>query len=182
MLPSSRRRRHERTAFEIYGAAVRAARRPILYQPPPAGFGVPDTLDGRFDLVALHAALLIRRLRAQPEPGPRLAQALFDAMFADMDRSLRELGVGDLSVPKKVRRMWEALHGRAMAYEAALDAADRPALAAALSRNVWRGARPAEGEPARLAAYVELADRSLAAQDLHAMLPSFPMLETAAPE
>ena len=182
MLASSRRRRHERAAFNIYGAAVRAARRAILYERPPAGFGVADTLDGRFDLIALHVALLIRRLRAEPEPGPPLAQALFDAMVADMDRSLRELGVGDLSVPKKVRTMWEALHGRAMAYDAALDAGDRAALAAALSRNVWRGAPPAEGEPARLAAYVELADRSLAAQDLRASLPIFPMLETAVPE
>lgn len=182
MLAPSRRRRNERAAFGLYATAVQAARRPVLYLPPPAGFGVADTLDGRFDLIALHVALLIRRLQAQPEPGPALAQAVFDAMFADMDRSLREMGVGDLSVAKKVRVMWEALHGRATAYESALgegDAAARgAALAAALARNVWRGAPP-EDAPARLAAYVEAADRALAAQDLRVAVPDFPEVETA---
>ena len=181
MLASSRRRRHEQAAFALYGAAVRAARRSILYLPPPSGFGVADTLDGRFDLVALHVALLIRRLRAQPEPGPALAQALFDAMFADMDRTLREMGVGDLSVGKKVRVMWEALHGRAVAYESALGAGDRAALAAALARNVWRGSPVAEDAPVRLAAYVEAVDRALAAQDPRVTAPEFPELETATP-
>jgi cytochrome b pre-mRNA-processing protein 3 len=181
VLASSRRRRQERMAFALYGVAVQAARRPILYLPPPSGFGVADTLDGRFDLVALHVALLIRRLQAQPEPGPALAQAVFDAMFVDMDRALREMGVGDLSVPKKVRAMWEALHGRAMAYEAALAAADRAALAAALARNVWRGTPAAEDAPVRLAAYVETVDRALAAQDPRGEPPIFPELETATP-
>ena len=104
----------ERAAFTLYTGAMQAAREPFLY----TDLGVPDTLDGRFDLVGLYASLLIRRLRRDAPPGPALAQAVFDAMFSDMDVTLREMGVGDLSVGKKVRAMWEAFHGRARAYEA----------------------------------------------------------------
>lgn len=131
-----RRRRHERVGHELYCTAVAAARQEWFYRE----LGVPDTLDGRFDLVGLHAWLLIRRLTALPAPGPDVAQALFDAMFADMDINLREMGVSDLTVGKRVRAMWEAFHGRATAYEAVLG--DESALAEALARNVWRGAAP----------------------------------------
>lgn len=155
------RRRHERAGFELYGAAVAAARDRFAFQ----CLGVPDTLDGRFDLVGLYVSLLIRRLRHDAPPGPALAQALFDAMFSDMDLSLREIGVGDLGVPRRVRAMWEALHGRARAYEAALDAGDAAALAAALGRNVWRGAPP-DGAAEALAAIAEAQAAHLAGQDL----------------
>jgi cytochrome b pre-mRNA-processing protein 3 len=152
-------RRHERAGYMLYGAAVRAARDPYLY----VGLGVPDTLDGRFDLVGLHAFLLMRRLGSLEPPGPELAQAVFDAMFSDMDVNLREMGVGDLSVGKRVRAMWEAFHGRAVAYERAMQAADISALTAALVRNVWRGAdAPRAGDLARLAM---AQDAHLASQD-----------------
>ena len=99
------RSRHERTGFELYTDAVRLARDPVYF----TTLGVPDTLDGRFDAwLGLYAALLIRRLRALPDPGAALAQSVFDAMFADMDFSLRELGVSDMSVARRVRAMWEA--------------------------------------------------------------------------
>ena len=137
------RGRYERTGFELYTAAVAAARDPYFY----ADLGVPDTLDGRFDLIGLHACLLIRQLRTLPPPGQAVAQAVFDAMFADMDTNLRELGVGDMTVARNVRAMWEAFHGRATAYDAALDASDPAALATALARNVWRGGE-APGAPA----------------------------------
>lgn len=132
-----KRRRHdtERAGSRLYAAAVAAAREPVFY----TTLGVPDTLDGRFDLVALHAFLLVHRLREQPG----LAQAIFDAMFVDMDHNLREIGVGDLSVGRHVRAMWEAFHGRSKAYETALDASDPQVLVAALARNVWRGEQPA---------------------------------------
>ena len=130
------RGRHERVGFQLYAAAVKAARDPLFY----AELGVPDTLDGRFDLVGLHACMLIRRLRRLPPPGDALAQAVFDAMFSDMDTNLREMGVGDMTVARNVRAMWEAFHGRATAYEAALDDPDPEALEQALARNVWRGA------------------------------------------
>ncbi len=157
-----RRHRHERAAFALYKEAVAAARAPFLYRE----LGVPDTIDGRFDLVGLHVFLLIDRLRRAPPPGPDLAQAVFDAMFSDMDVTLREMGVGDLSVGKKVRVMWEAFHGRAVAYAAPLQAGDAPALAAALTRNVWRAALPAAGNAERLAR-IALAQRAhLSAQAL----------------
>lgn len=137
MLGLFRRKMHERTGFALYNAAVAAARAPWLY----TGLGVPDTLDGRFDLVGAHVFLIIDRLRAVAEPGPAVAQAVFDAMFSDMDFNLREMGVGDMSVSKRMKEMWEAFHGRAEAYGAAL-AAEPAELSEALRRNVWRGAAP----------------------------------------
>ncbi len=150
------RGRHERAGFTLYGTAVAAARAPFHY----AELGVRDTLDGRFDMVGLHVFLLIRRLTGLPKPGPAVAQAMFDAMFADMDVNLRELGVGDLSVGRKVKSMWEAFHGRSAAYQTAL--AEGPqALSAALARNVWRGAEPSAATD-RLAHIVIAQDRHLA--------------------
>jgi cytochrome b pre-mRNA-processing protein 3 len=138
-LPASRHaNRYEGAGFGLYAEAVAAARDPWFYR----DLAVPDTLDGRFDLIALHVSLLIHRLRQAPEPGPALAQAVFDAMFSDMDNNLREIGVSDLSIGKRVRAMWNAFHGRARAYEAALQAGDRAGLQAALARNVWRGRAP----------------------------------------
>jgi cytochrome b pre-mRNA-processing protein 3 len=153
------RRPHERSGFALYGAAVAQARRPVFFE----ALGVPDTLDGRFDLVALQAGLLVCRIARDADPRAKgLAQAVFDAMFADMDVNLREMGVGDLAVGKRVKRMWEAFHGRAQSYEAALRAGDRQALEEALARNIWRGAAPA-GAAGRLAAIVIDADAALAA-------------------
>jgi len=135
--------RHERVGFVLYNVAVGAARDPYYYE----RLGVPDTLDGRFDLVGLHVCLLIRRLRALPKPGAAVAQALFDAMFSDMDINLREMGVGDMNVARRVRAMWEAFHGRATVYEAALAGGDPGEMEAAVARNVWRG-EPAPGAAA----------------------------------
>jgi cytochrome b pre-mRNA-processing protein 3 len=156
-----RANRHQKAGSALYGAAVAAARAPWFYR----ALGVPDTLDGRFDLVALHAFLLIHRLQDAPEPGPALAQAVFDAMFTDMDNNLREIGVSDLSVGKRMRAMWEAFHGRAKVYTDAIQTADRAALEVALARNVWRGAAPA-GAAASLARVVSAQVAHLASQSL----------------
>jgi cytochrome b pre-mRNA-processing protein 3 len=158
--------RHERAGFALYGAAVSAARMPVYFE----RLGVADTLDGRFDLVGLFAALLIRRLRGLPAPGAALAQAVFDAMFADMDFNLRELGVGDMSIAKRMRDMWEAFHGRALAYDVPLAAGDAAGLAAALGRNVWRGSPPAGAAEALAAAALK--------QDAH--LAGIPLAELRA--
>ena len=176
MLGLFRRKRHERAGFALYTAAVRAARDPWFY----TALGVPDTLDGRFDLVGVHVFLIIDRLQEAPEPGPGLAQALFDAMFADMDFNLREMGVGDMSVGKRVKEMWEAFHGRAVVYAAALQCDDDAALVQALTRNVWRGEAPA-GAAEALAALmrrhdVALADMPAASFDGEAF--RFPAAET----
>jgi cytochrome b pre-mRNA-processing protein 3 len=163
ILAMFRRRPHERAGFELYGAAVGAARTPALF----AGLGVPDTLEGRFDLVSLHVGLLIRRLRTDGDArGAALAQAVFDAMFADMDVNLREMGVGDMSVGKRVRGMWEAFHGRALAYEAALDSAEPQALAEALARNVWRATAPPSDAAHRLAVIARAQAAYLAGQGI----------------
>jgi len=165
-----RRKPFEREGYELYGAAVAAAREPAYY----LDYAVADTLQGRFDLVGLHVALLIRRLRHDPAPaGQGLAQAVFDAMFNDMDVNLREMGVGDMSISKRVKRMWEGFHGRAQAYEAALDAADPAPLAVVLERNVWRreSPDPIPSAAARaLAGHVTATAAALAGQDFAGLL------------
>jgi len=160
-----RRGRHERAGFQLYATTVGAARDPYLY----TDCGVPDTLDGRFDLIGLHAFLLIHRLTREPEPGPALAQAVFDAMFSDMDINLRELGVSDLAVGRKVKAMWEAFHGRSRAYAEALDADDDAGLAAAIARNVWRGAEPPPGSAEALVRIARAQSRHLMAQPLETL-------------
>jgi len=160
-----RRNRHERAGFQLYAAAVAAARDPWFY----AELGVPDTLDGRFDVLSLFAFLLIERLRLAPANGPALAQSVFDAMFSDMDVNLREMGVGDLSVGKKVKAMWNAFHGRATAYGTALANGDQPALVGAIARNVWRGAPAPVGAASALARLVRAQHDYLGAQPLDAL-------------
>ena len=159
------RKPFEREGHALYTAAVEAAREPGYY----LDLGVADSLQGRFDLFGLHVALLIRRLRHDSDPaGKDLAQAVFDAMFADMDINLREMGVGDMSIGKRVKRMWEAFHGQARAYEAALDAGDSVALADALARNLWAGEAPA-GAADRLADRAQALAQALEAQPLSAL-------------
>ncbi len=114
----------------LFNSIVASSRQPKFY----LSFNVPDTLDGRFDMLVLHMYLVLDRLK--PENLPDLRQSLTDLFFRDMDRSLRELGVGDISVGKKVRKMAEAFYGRVGAYDAAM-AQDQPALAAAIRRNIY---------------------------------------------
>ncbi|MFC0410448.1 ubiquinol-cytochrome C chaperone family protein [Roseomonas elaeocarpi] len=157
-----RRKPFERTGFELYTTTVSAARAPALFE----HHAIPDTLEGRFDAIALHVALLVHRLRHDADArGAPLAQAVFDAMFADMDISLREMGVGDMSIGKRVKRMWEAFHGRARAYEAALDQPGHASLEDVLVRNIWSGQAP-EGAAALLAARVRALSAGLRRQRL----------------
>ncbi|UPY37939.1 ubiquinol-cytochrome C chaperone family protein [Sediminicoccus sp. KRV36] len=162
-----RRRPHERTGFALYGAAVAAARAPHFY----AELGVPDTAAGRFELVSLHVGLLIRRLRSEGDAtADALGQAVFDAMFGDMDVNLREMGIGDLSVGKRVKMLWEGFHGRVQSYAAALDAGDAAALATALERNIWVKEPEPPGSGASLAEYARAMATRLAGQEVAAML------------
>ena len=161
MLGLFRRKPHERAGYALYTASVDAARTPWFY----TQLGVPDTLDGRFDMIGLHVFLVIDRLRRADAPGPDLAQAVFDAMFADMDFNLREMGVGDMTVGKRNKQMWEAFHGRAKAYELAVADPDPAVMVSALARNVWRG-NPPEGAAERLAETVMTRRAALAAQPL----------------
>ena len=120
-------------------------------------------------MVGVQVFLLVHRLHKEGKAGKDLAQAVFDAMFADMDTNLREIGVGDMTVGKKVKAMWEAFHGRSTAYAAALDASDAEALAVALERNVWRMAAPA-GAAAVLARAILDQSTALAGQPLADLL------------
>jgi cytochrome b pre-mRNA-processing protein 3 len=142
------------TIEAIYGMIVAQARDPAFY----AAFGVPDTVDGRFDMLLLHLWMVLRRLRRGAD-GSQLSQALFDHFCADMDGNLREMGVGDLTVPKRMQKFGEAFYGRSVAYDAALDAG-AGALAQALCKNILDGGDIAQAR--RLAAYV---DAALAAVD-----------------
>jgi cytochrome b pre-mRNA-processing protein 3 len=141
----------------LYGQLVDQARAPMFY----AAYGVPDSLDGRYEMLALHAFMVLRRLKRDDGPAGRLAQALFDAMFADMDRSLREIGVSDLAVGKRVKEMARGLYGRIAAYEGGLADGVTPAgdaLAGALARNVYGTvAPPPAAALVALARYVRLA-------------------------
>ena len=146
---SPRRREHKRIAANLYGRIVAQARRPAFY----LGLGVPDTVDGRFEMVALHTFLVIRHLKGEGDADGRLAQALFDTMVADLDRGLREMGVGDLGVGKRVKKMVSAFFGRAAAYEAGLESGDA-SLGAALRRNVYGTVAASDDDAAALTAYV----------------------------
>jgi cytochrome b pre-mRNA-processing protein 3 len=146
-----------REAAEIaYRRVVEQARQPVFF----ADYSVPDTLDGRFELICLHAFLYLHRLKLDRPQASPFCQSLFDRMFADFDRSLREMGVGDLSVGKHVKRMARAFYGRIVSYEAGLDS-DDSALAAALARNVFGTVSAAECAADDMAAYVRGAVRAL---------------------
>ncbi len=143
---------------QIHGKIVAAARRPALY----VRFGVADSFDGRFEMTALHAGLIMRRLNAIPAIGGEMAQDLADCVFSHFDDALREMGVGDVSVPKRMKRLAEAFYGRNKAYAEALEKTDAAALALALARNVYGAASLAEAPLAKaLAQAVREADNSL---------------------
>lgn len=154
------RSRFGEPAHRLHDAVVAQARQPALYR----GYGVPDTLDGRFELAVLHALLVMRRLRridaAGARAGERAAQALFDLTFADFDRALRELGVGDLSVGRRIRHMGRAFYGRASGLDRALDGA--APLAPFLRRNVYGTVAASDRQVAALAAYVARQEAHLA--------------------
>jgi cytochrome b pre-mRNA-processing protein 3 len=149
----------------LYGAIVAQARSPAFY----GDYGVPDTVEGRFDMVLMHVYLVWRRLSQAGGAARETAQQVFDLFFQDMDESMRELGVGDLSVPRKVRAMGEAFYGRAGVYDTALAKADDVDLAAAMKRNVFSDAEGNEGATVRLARYLRAADRGLGGQAAEAI-------------
>ncbi len=149
MLNFRGRARRKAVARSLYEAVVARSREPAFYRE----LGVPDTVDGRFDMVALHAALVLWRLKADRSRSADLAQAFFDLMFVDMDENLRELGVGDLSVGRKVKQMVKAFYGRLAAYEAGL-AGEQDQLDAALSRNLYRAATVDEEKLRTMSDYV----------------------------
>jgi cytochrome b pre-mRNA-processing protein 3 len=157
-----RRNAREETIGRLYGAIVAQSRNPVFYRE----HGVPDTVDGRFEMIVLHVFLVLHRLKEEAEGERQLGQELFDLLFLDFDRALRELGVADTKVPKKIREMGQAFYGRVKAYDEALAAGEGRALEEALARNVLADA---EADTAALASYVRSASAEIAAMP-HARL------------
>jgi cytochrome b pre-mRNA-processing protein 3 len=143
-------------AETLYLAIVAAARQPEFY----SELGVPDTVDGRFDLIVAHLYLVLARLKLE---APTECQELTDFFFVDMDRSLREMGVGDLGVAKRVRQMAEAFYGRVKAYDLAFQK-DDAALLEVVERNIYAGAKSAQAES--LVAKLKASRALVASQDV----------------
>lgn len=159
-----RRDPDEAGAEQLYAAVIAQARRPAFY----GAAGVPDSLDGRFELVALHVYLVLRRLKGADLPAQALAQGLVDLFFADMDASLREMGAGDLGVGKRVQRMAAGFYGRVAAY----DGANAPGgIAEALKRNLYGTVAASAAQIAAMAAYFSRAQ---------ALVDALPLAEIAA--
>lgn len=151
----------------LYKGVATASREPGLY----ASLDIPDTLEGRFEALSLHMILVLRALRELPTPADEVAKDLTDAFFRDMDASLREMGVGDTVVPKRMKKIAESFYGRAHAYDEPLTDADDAGLALALGRNAYGGEAPA---PA-LARYALVADQGLKSVSLDKLLETGPV-------
>ena len=154
------RRKSDGQAFALYGAIVAQARQPAFY----ARMSVPDTVEGRFDMIVLHMVLIFHRLKDEGPAVAEEAQILFDLFLSDMDRSLREMGVGDLTVPKKMKKLAAAFYGRLAGYTTALDAGDIPSLSEILGRVFHEGKPPVEDHTDQLARYMVAAFAELVTQ------------------
>ena len=175
--PFAARRRNRCVLEALYAPVMASARHPALY----ARLGVPDTVEGRYDMVMLHTYLVIDRLRGAGEAGQALAQDLFDHMFRDMDQALRELGVGDMGIGKRIQKMASQFYGRAEAYDKGLAGSDEE-LEDAVARNAYPATIPPAQGPAGLAAYMRRARAHLSAIPLEDVVSgriSFPEVEVS---
>lgn len=155
----------EDAARKLYICVVKQARQPGFY----LSCGVPDTADGRFDMIMLHAFLLLRRTKRDHDRTADLGQTFFDLMFADMDQNLREMGLGDLGVGKRVKGMAAAFYGRIQAYEDGL-AGDDQALADSLRRNLYRKTEPDDSQVLAVANYMRDAAARLDEADIDKLM------------
>lgn len=160
-----RRRPHRAAAHRLYVAAADQSRRPSLYET----YRIPDTLEGRFDSLILHVFLILHRLRRQGDAALELGHEVVEVLVADMDRTLRETGIADVGVGKRVKTMLRAFYGRIGAYDSGL-AETEGALEDALMRNIYRGDAPGPDVVAALARYVRRQAAALSAQPLGAFL------------
>ncbi|MDB5614905.1 MAG: ubiquinol-cytochrome chaperone [Devosia sp.] len=160
--------------YAVYSAIVAQSRQPIFY----AYWGVPDTVTGRFDMISLHMALLFRRLRAESGAQKDFSQAVFDLFFKDMDQSLREMGVGDLGVPKRIQKMGNIFFGLLAAMNEAMDRNDAVALEGVLARNIFSEETAQHG--GSLAQYLLAEDRVLSGQPAQAITGGTLNFEVAA--
>lgn len=156
ILFSSRGRQDREAAERLYAAVVAQARQPAFY----SDWGVPDTLDGRFEMMALHLFAVTQRLMSESDGDPNLAQLLSETFVTDMDAAFREMGVGDLSVPKRIKTLYRSYGGRMTAYGTGLKEGPE-ALVEAISRNVFPDGDPRQGALS-LAAYLDVSLGALA--------------------
>jgi cytochrome b pre-mRNA-processing protein 3 len=156
-----RARRASKAVIEqIRGEIVAAARRPELYE----SLGAPDRIDGRFELLTLHTGLVLRRLAALGGVADAIAQDLVDSLFSHFDDTLREMGLSDIGVAKRLTAMGSAFYGRNAVYAAALDDGSPADLATALARNVYGvGSGVAAPKAEALARHVASLEAALAA-------------------
>jgi cytochrome b pre-mRNA-processing protein 3 len=152
-----------RTARDLYASVVLQARRAEFY----LNCRVPDSVDGRFDMIALHAFLVLRRLKRDHERTANLAQDVFDIMFEDMENNLREMGAGDLGVSRRVKAMAMAFYGRITAYDAGLAGGDE-VLADALLRNLYRQGECEDPKP--MCRYMRIEAEALDTMDTERLL------------
>ena len=157
------RNRNKPLIDRLHGEIMAGVLNPALY----LSCAVPDTFEGRFEMLVLHGALTTRHIERLPAPGPDLAQDLTDAIFRYLDVTLREMGVGDVTVPKKMKKHAESYAGRALSYFIALEAKDEAALRLALARNIFGNEGQQDSvEAGRLAAYVQAVEARLAQYQL----------------
>lgn len=156
---------NEASAEHLYASIVEQARQHAFY----SEYSVTDTVDGRFDMIAIHLFLVLDRLDAETKSA-NVTQALVNLVVADMDNSLREMGVGDMSVGKKVQTMARALYGRLEAYSQGFAEEDNKKLVKALERNVYRSESPVGADAVRLAAYMRRQAAVLAEQSVDEFL------------
>ena len=157
----------------VYNVIVAQSRQQIFY----AVWDVPDTLNGRFDMISLHLCVLFRRLKTGDESNRIFSQALFDLFFLEMDRTLREMGAGDMAIPKRIQQMGELFYGMLEKLTTALDEDDSDAVTATISRNIYDGKHP--NALGHLANYVLNLDADLNSLDARAI--SAGKLEMRAP-
>jgi cytochrome b pre-mRNA-processing protein 3 len=157
-----RKNPHEERVARLHEKIVAQSRLPAFFLPP---HNIPDTFEGRFEILTLNAGLVLRRLSLLPEPGPEIAQALADAIFTRFDDALREIGVSDVGVPKKMKKLARAFMGRGAAYAQAMEQGEA-AFSAALARNVLAGC----GDAAALARYGLAAQARLSETPLEVFL------------
>jgi cytochrome b pre-mRNA-processing protein 3 len=129
-----RQKNHNRAIVDRqYASLTSAARVPFFY----TDLDVPDTVMGRFEMLSVVMILFFRRTAKSATSGQELAQEIIDAFFQDIDHSIRELGIGDQAVPKRMKKLAGMFYGRLEAYGNAIEAGDAPALSAALRRNFY---------------------------------------------
>ena len=151
----------DEAARKLFESVVKQSRNPVFY----TDLQVSDTVDGRFDMVTLHAYLILRRLKAEGDPSAALGQQFFDVMFDNFDENLRELGVGDIGIGRRIKKMASAFFGRVKAYDEALESMENDNLKTALHRNLYKDVDAEDLAVSKMAAYIRWQDKELSKQE-----------------